>query len=297
LEAGQNVKITGMGSSQDPFVVEADVALEVSDNETFDIGLGGNGTREFPWLLEVDFADTASINDLPDVEVEEPEERNNGDVLGWNATTQRYEMQPPTTAAAGSVLTDGSLDGDGSAGDPLQVRENSARYITTGVDGVGLSDAGMQRLVRRFTDAAARDAMTPAPEPNSLSILDSRPGVIEYWDGTDWLPVESEVGTQIGGSELLALSGEYDGGRVIQYVEQISLTTAPDGTFDVLPTSALLPFAGVLSVSVQPMGNGIPWSCMAIPTIDRIVGKAVRLDTGAVLAGQVITASVTALLY
>lgn len=297
VEAGQNVTITGRGSSQDPFVVTADVALEVSDNETFDIGLGGNGTREFPWLVEVQFADTASVGDLPDVSIEDPAERNNGDVIGWNAATQRYESQPPTTAAAGSVLTDGSLDGDGSAGDPLQVRENAGRYLSTGVDGLGLSDAGMQRLVRRFADETQRGVMTPAPDPNSLSILDSAPGRVDYWDGSEWVPIESNIGSVVDSPALLELSGAYDGGRVTQYVSSISLTTAGDGTFDLIPTSDLLAWAGVLSVTVQPTGNSTPWVCMAIPTIDRIVGKAVRVDTGAVLAGQVITASVTATLY
>jgi hypothetical protein len=297
IEAGQNILLRGTGTSQDPFVVEADVALEVEDNDQFDIGLGGNGSREFPWLVEVRYAPSATLNGLPDVDNVEPEERDNGYVVGWNAARGLYELQPPTTAAVGTVLTDGSLAGDGSSGAALQVREDPARLLATGPNGLGLSDAGINRTLRRFPDAAARDAASPAPEYNSVSMLDTRPGQVDYWDGADWVPVESRVGIDAAG-ELLPLSGNYDGGRTIMYARRLSgITTAADGSFTALPTADLLTYAGVVSCTIQPTGAGTPWAAMAVPTIDRITAKAIRLDNGQPLAGAAITASVTALLY
>jgi hypothetical protein len=297
IEGGRNITIKGMGSSQDPFVVEANVALEVEDSPTFDVGLTGNGTQEFPWLIAIRFANGATIDALPDVNVGELEERTNGYVIGWDEATAQFTLRAPTTAAAGSVLTDASLTGDGSAGTPLSAQTDEARYVEVGANGIGLTDTGLQRIVRRYADETQRAAATPAPDPNSLSVLDSNPGQVDYWDGSEWLPIQSAVGLSVQSDALLELSGAYDGGPVVEYVNRITLVTAADGSFDALPTSELLTYGGVLSIHVQPTGNGTPWTCMAVPTVDRIVGRAIRVDNGAALAGAQITAEVRALLY
>lgn len=44
----------------------------------------------------------------------------------------------------------------------------------------------MEQTVARFTNAAQRTADLVAPELNQLSMLDNRPGAIQYWTGSAW---------------------------------------------------------------------------------------------------------------
>lgn len=298
IQSGAHMQIAGTGSTDDPFVLIADVDLEVTDNTTFDLTLGGLGTNANPWTIGVNFAATAKLTDLPDVNAPAP---TNAQVLGWNSTTNQWEAQAPTTAAAGSVTHDTSLAGDGSAGTPLQVQEDPARYLATTGAGLGLSDAGMNSIVRRYTDATARSTATPAPVLNSLSMLDSTPGQIDTWNGTAWVPA-GVFALDMTGQQLLSLSGPYTGTqRVTFIVRNVSATTDSLGVFDVIPALDLAGRAGVLSVSVQPTAGstGItqPYSVMVVPDAGGIKGVAFQLTDGTPLALVPITCTVTAYLY
>jgi hypothetical protein len=44
----------------------------------------------------------------------------------------------------------------------------------------------MSQTVPRFTNATQRTSQLTAPVLNQLSILDSRPGAVEYWTGSAW---------------------------------------------------------------------------------------------------------------
>jgi hypothetical protein len=44
----------------------------------------------------------------------------------------------------------------------------------------------MSQAVARFPSAAARTSAISAPTLNQLTVLDTRPGVIEYWTGSVW---------------------------------------------------------------------------------------------------------------
>lgn len=293
IEEGRNITISGSGTAQDPFVVDANVALAVEDTPVFDLGLTGAGTLASPWFLSVRFTDAARLNDIPDVQVDSP---SSGQVLGWSQALGKWVAQAPTTAAAGGMTTDTSLLGDGSIGAPLQVREDGARFITTTASGLGLSDTGINGLVRKFPDAIDRAAASPTPVLGALSVLATSPTRVDVYDGTGWVPITNGVTLDVQGDELLALSGSYANGDVTQRIENISVETDAEGSFDVIGAADLVGTAGVLSVHVQPTG-GIPWVCMVEAATDHISGTAYRLDTGAPYAGVVVTASVTALLY
>lgn len=293
IQAGRNISIDGAGSSQDPFTVAADIALAVEDNETFDLGLSGSGSLESPWMLTLRFADGARLTDIPDVDAADP---LHGYVLGFNIVTQTWMPMPPTTAAAGGISTDQSLTGDGSIGSLLQVREDPAGYLATRAAGLGLSDTGINSLVRRFPDAATRTAASPAPTFGTLSMLNDVPGQIDFWDGAAWTPITNGIQVGVGGDELLALSGPYENGGVVEFITQVSEETDVNGQFDVLSADVLTTYAGVLAVQVQPVG-AVPWLAMVEADTDSIRGTAYRLDTGAPYAGVVVTASVTATLY
>lgn len=294
VDPGRMIQISGSGTSGDPFVISSDTFLSVEGNTTFDLGLSGAGTLAEPWVLTVRFADESIFSGLPQVSDTAP---TNGQVLGWNSATQMWEPKPPTTAAPGAISHDTSLSGDGSSGSALQVNEDPARYLQTSGAGLGLNNAGIARLIRPYSNATDRAADTIPPINGSMSILASNPGVVEYWDGSSWQPITNGIQPSVVAGELLALSGAYGGGPLADYVAQVSVTTGADGTFDVLSSSTLATYAGVLHVSFQETGNVTPWKAMVYGSTDRVKGRAYRLDTGAVLASTPVTGVVRALLY
>lgn len=288
---GENTIVSGVGSSQDPFRIDLDFAIGVVDNDTFNLTLSGLGTEVDPYALSVTFASTASVKDLPDWSNTAP---TNGQVPVWNTGLGAYVPGSPTPAASGSVDHDTSLDGDGSPGDILSVVHDPDRFTETTADGIGLSDAGINRQIRRFANAAARDAADPPPELNSFSVLDTRPGSVEFWSGSYWAAID--VPTVLN-SELLQLSGAYDGGPVRTLTKQLAATTdATDGTFTVLSAGDLGTVAGVLSCIVQPVGT-TPFVVTLQPQPGSLQGTAYRLDSGAPYLAQPIQAVVHALLY
>lgn len=44
----------------------------------------------------------------------------------------------------------------------------------------------MSQTVARFTNAAQRTSLLPAPSLNQLSMLDDRPGSLQFWNGSAW---------------------------------------------------------------------------------------------------------------
>jgi hypothetical protein len=298
IEAGSRSTVTGTGSAQDPYVVSSDILLSVADSATFDLILEGDGTVANPWVLRIAYASTARLNDHPEVRAEFP---TDGQALLWNDTTHLWEAGPVPTASPGLLLTDNqSLDGDGSAGDRFRVLPNNSRYIEVTLDGVGLTDDGLNRMVRVYPDAATRASDPVTPDLNTISLLNDDPGRIDFWDGAEWTSISNGIRLDIQPGQFLSLSGPYAGGGVVQYVAQLSVSTDVDGSFEVIPAADLATYGGVLSVQVacaQPLAGGVPWMARLIPDTDRILGYAYRIDTGALYAGVPLTGIVTALLY
>lgn len=301
IDNGLHIQVAGSGSPSDPFVIIGDVDLDAVDNQVFDLTLNGIGTVASPWSLEVDFAPTARLDDLPDVNAPAP---TNAQVLGWDSATSRWTARAPTTAAAGTVTHDTSLAGDGSAGAPLQANEDPARMLGTTGAGLGLNDAGMNSIVRRFADAPARAAATPAPVQNALTILGSNPGQVDYWDTTAaaWSP--TGVFTLLLLSDaLVEASGAYTGTRITFLIQNVDTITADDGTFDAVTPEELAGRAGVLAASVQATAPGgiasvtTPFSVVVAPEAGGIKGIAYRLDDGEPMALSPVTCTVIALVY
>jgi hypothetical protein len=287
-----------VGSSQDPYILSNEIVLSVEDNPVFDLTLTGQGTLEAPWRLSVNYRDTATLDDIPNVDTSA---RQNGYSLTWDAANSRWiASQVSGGGGGGTLLVDNSLTGDGSAGAPLQVRENAARYLETTTAGLGLNDAGVQRIIRKFTTATARNAATPAPVLNTLSMLDDAPGRIDYWTGTAWAPLVTAGNLAVAnGAQFMSLSGAYAGGPVTTLVKQISLTTAADGTFTAVSAAELTGRAGVLECSiipVQPSGAAQVWLPMVSSGTTFVRGTAWNV-AGTVRGNTAIQATVRALLY
>jgi hypothetical protein len=299
IQAGPHITILGTGGPEDPFVISGDVDLEVTDTGTVDLTLSGAGTEAAPWSLSGRFSTSSKLNDLGDVSVSP----SNGEVLAWNTSLGEWRAVAPTTAEAGSVSTDGSLTGDGSAGSPLQVREDSARLLATAPGGLGLSDAGINSTIRHFVDDTTRAAANPSPGLNTMSTLDSNPGELDYWTGSGWSPAGTFL-LALDGDELYAMSGSYTGEQRITLMVRNIITTTDDlGTFEVVPTDALAGRAGVLSAQCTPstgglpLGSGVPWTVVLVGEGGALKGTAYRLDDGTAMPSTPVAASVLALLY
>jgi len=293
VEAGRQVAVTGSGTAQDPFVFNATTALNTEDTTTFDLSLFGVGTLDQPWVLRVDYAATARLDDLPDVNAASP---NPGDVVTWDDVAGEWVSGPAATATPGAVLSSNGLDGDGSGGDPLVAVGEDARYIRVTGSGIGLSDAGLNRILRPFADEAARAAASPAVTEGAITVLQDDPSILWYFDGTEHVPVTGGIGMDVRPGQLLALSGPYAGGVTTRYIAQVNAVTDGTGAFVVIPSGDLADYSGVLSVYVQPTDT-FGWHCSVQPGAGIISGVARRLDTGALYTGVTVTAVVEAVLY
>jgi len=284
--------VSGSGQANDPFLLSADVDFQIVDNLTFDLTLNGSGTAVDPWILSVNFSPTARLADFPDVSEATP---TTGQVLAWNGTA--WAPAPPTTAAAGSVTHNGTLTGDGSAGTPLAVVSDAARLLQASAStGVGLNDSGMASVTRKFSDATARNAMTPAPQVNSLTMLGTAPGTVDFWDGTKWGPITDRVGLSPG-TAFLQLSGPYNGtSPITRLLSTMTATTDGSGNFTILSTATLTGRAGVLSIVFQETGS-IAYKTVLSATGGQVIGKAYSLVNGAPITGTAVTGMYDAYCY
>lgn len=296
VQAGVGVQITGAGTQANPFVISANSALVVADNARFDLTLAGSGTSGSPYVLSADYAPTSKLDDVPDVNASTP---TNGQVLSWNTATSKWVPANPTTAPVASVNHDQSLNGDGSVGAPLAVVPDAARFLALrGANGVGLSDIGVNQLVRGFIDSVARDSADPVPDLNALSMLDSAPGRIDFWDGAQWRQVIDSFDQDVPvGGEFMALSGSYDGvSRLTHMIRQVNTSSDGSGNLEVLTAADLVGRSGVLSVQFQETGF-LGWSAVLYPNVDRVQARAFKLTDGTPYATQVFTGVVDAWLY
>lgn len=293
IEEGRHISTSGTGTSQDPLIVSADTDLTVADNPQFNLVLDGNGTLDSPWLLQVTYASGHRLDDLPDVATSGA---TNGQVLTWDSANARWVAAPPATAAPGSVSRANGLTGDGSATNPLSVVADAARYIRVTSAGVGFSDAGINAMIRPFSNATTRAAASPRPVLGSISVLATDPDLLWYYDGTTWTEITGGHGRDIQPGQLLALSGSYAGGAVVDYVAPLSVTTDASGAFVIIPSTALTGYSGVLHCSVQETG-ATAWHCQVRAGSNNLTGVAYRLTTGATYPSATLTGVVRALLY
>lgn len=293
IETTGRLDVTGSGSASDPFVLTLEAEIQGSTNQTFHTTVTGDGSDADPWTVETVYSPTARLDDLPDVEAPGP---TNGQVLAWNTTTSRWEPAAPTTAATGAVQHDGTLVGDGSVSIPLGVVPITSRMLGGYTNGVGLTDAGLASMVQHFATATDRTTNIPSPVFNQLSMLDSRTGGVDYWNGSVWGPLPGAFALAISG-QLLSLSGAYAGSQITVMTRQLAATTDANGVFDVLGTADLSGRSGVIVCTLQESGTGTPWKAQVFPNTNRISATAYRLSDGSVLAGAPVTGSVHSLVY
>lgn len=287
------IVIEGSGLPSDPFIIDAATYHTDSNNGQFLTTAVGVGSAADPYAIEVEYAPQARLDDIPNVDTPSP---SNGQVLTWDSSTNHWVASPPAVAPVGAVNHDTSLTGDGSAVTPLGVVPHQARYIGVSPSGVGLNDSGMIAVVHHFTNDAARFGSIPFPTANMLSMLDTDPGIVFYWNGTTWTRPPNQTGWTAS-EALLELSGPYAAGIPITMgVFQVDTTTDASGNFDVLGALDLTGRSGVLSVQVQETG-AVAWKAMVFDDVTKVSATAYRLTDGSVMAGTPVTATVNAILY
>lgn len=288
------VDVSGSGQPSDPFILDVDLYLGSSANKTFNTIISGDGSSATPYTPVVTFADTAQLDDIPDVLAPNPA---NGQVLAWNSAQGKWVAAPPTTAPAGAVLHDTSLNGDGSATTPLAVLNEPTRLLGTFPAGIGLTDLGMASVVQHFADETSRAAAIPTPFLNQMTMLDTELGVIHYWTGSAWSLLPNQTSWEVPGGSMLELSGAYsDGLPVTVMVVQVNATTDALGNFDIFGTTELTGRSGVLTAQFSEHGV-TPWKAMLNAVSNKIVGTAYRISDGSVMAGTPVTGSAQAILY
>jgi hypothetical protein len=287
------ITIEGSGLPSDPFIIDANTYHTDSNNGIFTTDALGLGTQADPYAIEVNYAPGAKLDDIPNVDTGAPQ---NGHVLTWDSASSTWKSSPPAVAPVGAILHDQSLLGDGSAGAPLGVVPHQARYIGVTASGVGLNDGGMAAVVHHFSNDAARFASIPFPTANMLSMLETNPGVIYYWNGTAWSVLPNQTGWQVE-SAFLELSGAYAPGiPVTILVQQVSTTTDANGVFDLLDLVDLAGRSGVLTLALQETG-AVAWKAMVFANVNKVSATAYRLTDGSVMAGTPVTATLQALTY
>lgn len=287
------IEVSGSGGPADPFILDVALDFTSSQNKTFTTQITGDGSTATPYSPEVTFTSTAQLDDLPDVAAPAP---TNGQVLAWSTAQNAWVPQAPTTAAAGAVLHDTSMTGDGSAGSPLALLSSPGRMLSTFPTGVGITDEGLAQMVRHFPDAASRAAAITSPWLNQITTLDTDPGVIWYWTGTAWSVQPNQTGWEAA-EAMLELSGPWSTGlQPTVMVLQVSTTTDAFGAFDLLGTTELAGRSGVLTVNFSEQGS-FPWTAMLNATGNKIVATAYRVDDGSVMAGTPVSGTAIAILY
>lgn len=287
------ITVEGSGLPSDPFVLDANTYHTDSNNGHFLTTALGLGTAADPYAIEVDYAPQAKLDDIPNVDTGSPQ---NGHVLTWDSASSTWKSSPPAVAPVGAVVHDSSLLGDGSAATPLGVVGHQARYIGVTASGVGVNDNGMAAMVHHFANDAARFASIPFPVANMLSMLETDPGVIYYWNGTAWSVLPNQTGWSVQ-EAFLELSGPYAPGvPVTIMVVQVDTTTDANGVFDLLDLADLAGRSGVLTLALQETGS-VAWKAMVFDNVNRVSATAYRLTDGSVMAGVPVTATVQAITY
>jgi hypothetical protein len=124
------IVVTGAGTITNPYRVTGGVEMSVQDTGTIDLTLLGDGSTTNPYVLTANL--TAGLDDLLDVETSGG---TAGDVVALQADGS-FSLVPPSTAAVGAISTGLSIEGDGSSGDPLDVRLDSLSGLEIAAGGL-----------------------------------------------------------------------------------------------------------------------------------------------------------------
>jgi hypothetical protein len=135
IRGGGAVDVTGTGTFTNPYVVSVGSGIVVTDTGTIDLSLSGEGSVTEPWNLTANFV--GSMEDIADVDLSNT---TTGHVLALQADGT-YDLVPPATASPGAINSAQAIQGDGSAGLPLDVRLAPDSGLTKTAAGLAVTGA------------------------------------------------------------------------------------------------------------------------------------------------------------
>jgi hypothetical protein len=126
LVSGDGIKVTGSGTSANPYVVESDLpdfsrSISVLDTETVNLTIWGSGTPGDPFRIQADSSMTLTgLSDIADPQGGP----SAGEVPTWVLVNGEghWEFQTPPPAPAGAVNVGEGLGGVGSVLAPIYVK-------------------------------------------------------------------------------------------------------------------------------------------------------------------------------
>lgn len=294
------LKVTGQGTNSDPYVIVFR-GIHI-DSSTGAIAHSVSYDPDTGYTIELNLGYGATLDSLADVGVATP---SDGQVLAWNGSAQRWRAQDPVTAPTGSVVTGNGISGDGSSGSPLAALADSAHGIEVdATTGLRLTDAILSEVVLHYPDQTTRNNDAGPFILNQMSMLDNNPGAIDYWTGTEWVPML--LLQSVTGAELRQVSGAYvENTPTTLYVKQLSDVTDANGVVTLLTAAELSGFAGILSVHVQPVveasyvTGAVTWhmSVNLQASATDLMGVAFATDGSGEWVNQPVTGVITAYLY
>lgn len=142
--AGQGIVVEGTGQLGSPYVIalqSGQVSLTVSDTDTIDMSLVGDGSPDAPFTLSG--VATVSMRMLTDVDGADVPAT--GDVPVYDGT--KFVFAPPPTTPPGAVNVGPGISGDGSLPTPIKIAV--ADLVTTATTGLAsyIDSAGKLRVV------------------------------------------------------------------------------------------------------------------------------------------------------
>jgi hypothetical protein len=288
--------VTGSGTPADPFVLTATSgAMMVQDTPTINMTMTGTGTSADPFTISA--AATVRMTNLLDLDT-------TNTTVGYVVARQAggtFAMVPPTTAPAGAISHDSSLTGDGSSGNQLKVVPDTELAVSG--TGVALNATTRHLLVRQFADAPTRgSAANPAPLLNDLSTISSVPGVVSWYDGTAWHPL-NVVTKQTASGQLFAITGPYTAEAPVQGITKlVTGTTDGNGQIVLLSATDLTSANGVLDCQVVAVNSASPGLIVNIstttgPNPNQVVATVYQAGIGTPATSLAVTLSVAARLY
>lgn len=163
IQGQGSISVSGAGSATNPYVITGGGSVSVSDSATVNMTIGGSGTVTDPFIISADA--TLTLDSLTDVNA-------TGGATGYVLAKQAdgsFALVAPTTAPTGTINVSNGIQGDGSAGSPLNIKLAPDPGLL--VDATGL----------RTTSAAAWNAFTPTvtgttanPSFGSGSVMNGR---------------------------------------------------------------------------------------------------------------------------
>lgn len=163
------VTVTGTGSVNSPYIVSADLNLQVTDTSTIDLAITGDGSVASPWTISA--GALISLDELTDVDTTSA---TTGQVLAKQADGQ-WRGVAATTAPTGAITlsSTGGLQGDGSGGNPLSIKLPGSSGLILDATGLRMSGGGAWTT---FTPTLTGTTTNPAIGNGSLTGAYSQQG-------------------------------------------------------------------------------------------------------------------------